>query len=308
MRITQNTSAANALYNIQQGRTRLDKLQELTSSGQKVNRPSDDPVSSGLLLDMGDRLKAIDQYSSSIGKATTWVQFTDTALTGITDILNETKKLMGKINTGSSDPSLRQNAANMLADLKKQIIEMANTRMGDQYIFGGAINNSAPFSNANNNYSGDSTQLTIEIAPNTTQALSITGDRLFKGTSTPPGTLPNYGSTDILATFDNLIAAVGDLTTPSDVDAIAQGTMDLQEGSKQITNAIGDNLSRMTRLDNMTKLNDNNKNMLQTIVGKVQNVDYAQMGVELNSQKNAFEASLAATAKISQLSLLDYIR
>lgn len=308
MRITQNTSAANALYNIQQGRARLDKLQELASSGQKVNRPSDDPVSSGLLLDMGDRIKAIDKYTSSIGKATTWAQFTDTALTGISDILNETQKLMGTINSGSGDPSLRQNAANQLADLKKQIVEMANTQMGDQYIFGGAINNSAPFSIANNNYSGDSTQLTIEIAQNTTQAVSITGDRLILGTSTPAGTLPKYGSTDILATYDNLIAAVGDITTPSNVEAIAQGTSDLQEGYKQITNAVSDNLSRMTRLDNMAKLNENNKNMMQTIVGNVQNVDYAQLGVELNSQKTAFEASLSATAKISQLSLLDFIR
>ena len=271
MRVTQNSSANNALYNLQQQRTRLDSLQESISSGQKVNRPSDDPIANGTLLNIGDRLKAIDQYSTNITKADSWVQFTATALTGMSDILSQTQKLIGTINSGSSDPSMRQSAHDQLVDLKKQIIDMANTQMGDQYIFGGAISNTPSFSQTTGNltsagtnvaniditglkvgmqvsgtgipantaisaltvgppsaitlsnaatatttasslnfYAGDSTQLTIEIAPGTTQAVSLTGDRLLKGTSTPVGVLPNYGSIDILKTFDNLIAAVGD--------------------------------------------------------------------------------------------------
>ena len=63
MRVTANMSAENSLYNIQQGRARLDRLQESISSGQNVNRPSDDPISSRLLLDIGDKLKTIDQHS-----------------------------------------------------------------------------------------------------------------------------------------------------------------------------------------------------------------------------------------------------
>lgn len=368
MRITQNASANNALYNIQQQRSRLDSLQESISSGFNVNRPSDDPLSTGVLLDMGDRLKAIDQYSTSISKANTLVSFTDTALTGMTDILTATQKLLGNINSGSSDPTIRQSAHDQLVDLKKQLLDMANTQNGEQYIFGGAISNIPPFTQKTGNmttgladianinvtglkanmqvsgtgipantvissvnagppasitlsnpvtataaastlnfYAGDSTQMTIEIAKGTTQAISLTGDRILKGASTPAGTLPNYGSTDILQTFDNLIAAVGDMTTTSNVAAISQGASDLQAGYVQLINAVGDNLTRMTRLDNMSKLNDTNRNMIQQIVGNIQNVDYAQLGVELNNQKNAFEASLSATAKISQLSLLNYM-
>ncbi len=63
----------------------------------------------------------------------------------------------------------------------------------------------------------------------------------------------------------------------------------------------------MTRLDSMTKLNTNNKNTLHNIYGNTQNVDYAKLAVELTQQQTAFEASLSATAKISQMSLLDYL-
>lgn len=307
MRVTQNASANNALYNIQQQRARLDTLQESIASGRNVNRPSDSPISTGVLLDISDRITAVDQYSTNIVKANTWVKFTETALTGMSDIMTQAKKLIGTINSGSSDGSIRQSAHDQLLDLKKQIVDMANTQNGDQYIFGGAISDGPPFSLANNNYAGDSTQLTIEIARATTQAVSITGDRLLKGTATPVGTPPDYGSVDILKTFDDLIAAVGDKNLPSNVTAITQGSADLDAGFKQIINAVGDNIGRLTRLDGMTKLNDNNKNMLQSIVGNIQEVDYAKLGVELNNQKTAFEASLSATAKISQLSLLNYM-
>jgi flagellar hook-associated protein 3 FlgL len=100
---------------------------------------------------------------------------------------------------------------------------------------------------------------------------------------------------------------VGDATTPSNVANISQGTIDLENGAKQFNIATSDILSRMTRLDNMSKLNDNNKNTLLSIATGVQEVDLVKLGVQMNSQKTAFEASLSATAKLTQLSLLDYM-
>ncbi len=303
MRVTANMSAENSLYNIQQGRAKLDKLQESISSGQNVNRPSDDPISSRVLLEISDKLKSIDQYSSNISKATSWLKFTSTAMEGMSGIVNQAKKLAGSISSGSSDPTIRQNAHDQLVSLKKQLVDMANTQYGDQYVFAGANNNAAPFNNTDNTYGGDSTQLSIEIAQNSTQGLNVTGDRLLKGS----GANPSYGSTDILKAFDDMIAAVGDSTTPSNVAAISTAATDLENGAKQLNNATSDIISRMTRLDNIGKLNDNNKNTLLSIATGVQEVDYAKLAIEQSNQKLAYEASLSSTAKLSQMSLLDYL-
>jgi flagellar hook-associated protein 3 FlgL len=180
---------------------------------------------------------------------------------------------------------------------------MVNTQYGDQYIFGGSNNLVPPFNTANNTFAGDGTERQIEIAGNTTQTISITGDRLLLGV----GANPSYGTTNILQTFDNLIAAVGDSTTPSNPAGITAAVQSLEPASRQIFNAINTNLSRMTRVDNMAKLNETNKNTLTSIVGNIQNVDMVKLGVQLNTELNAFEASLSATAKLSQLSLLDYL-
>lgn len=303
MRITQNMSADNSVYNLQQGRARLDRLQNLVSSGQLVNQPSDDPIAARLLLDIGDKVRTIDQHASNITKTESWMKITSTALEGLSDVVMQAKQVAGSITSGSSDSNLRQSAHDQLVDLKKQLIDMANSQYGDQYIFGGAKNTQPPFNTTTNSYAGDGTQLSVEIGQNAVQTMNLTGDRLLQGI----GTNPSYGSVDILKTFDDLILAVGDSATPSNVTAITQGATDLQNGARQLNIATSDILSRMTRLDNMAKLNDNNKTTLLSIASNTQNVDYAKLGVELSNQKTAFEASLSATAKISQLSLLNYL-
>ena len=138
MRVTANITSDNALYNIQQGRTKLDKISEQTSSGNNVNRPSDDPINTRLLLDVGDQVKTTDQFSSNIGKANTWQQVTNTALTGISDTMTLAKQLMDTLTSGTSDATTRQTAISQLQAMKQQVVDMGNTQFGDQYIFGGA--------------------------------------------------------------------------------------------------------------------------------------------------------------------------
>jgi len=127
MRVTANMSGDNALYNIQKQRAQMDKLQEQTTSGQIVNRPSDDPIATRLLMDIGDKVKAGDQYTSNIKKSTTWQQTASTALTGMSDTLQQAVKLINTVNDGTTDPSL-----------SNSVIEAADGRHG-QHSVGGSV-------------------------------------------------------------------------------------------------------------------------------------------------------------------------
>jgi flagellar hook-associated protein 3 FlgL len=62
------------------------------------------------------------------------------------------------------------------------------------------------------------------------------------------------------------------------------------------------------RLESAKNLIARDQSTALGIISDRQNVDLAKAATELNQEKTAFEAALAATAKISQLSLLDYIR
>ena len=303
MRITSNMTADNSIYNIQKAQTSLGKLQEQLSSGQNINRPSDDPTATNTFLNLRDEINNIDQYSDSITKATTSLNVANNSITGISDIMQQAKDLVATLTDGNNDASTRQSANDQLVMLKKQVIDYANTQSGDTYVFAGSNNMSAPFNAANNSYAGNSDQLSVQITTNSTQEVNITGDRLLKGS----GTNPSYGSTDILGTFDNLISAVGDSNTASNATALQQGAKDLEAGSTQINNAQIDVASRLKRLDSISTMNTNNKNTLENTIGSIQNIDTAALGVELTQQETAYEATLSSTSKIIQKSLLDYL-
>jgi flagellar hook-associated protein 3 FlgL len=302
MRVTSNMSADNSIYNIQQVQAKLNRLNELTASGQSINRPSDDPINSRLLLDIGDKLRSGDQYLSNIKKSSTWQQFSNTALTGMSDIMTLAKKQIAAISSGSSDPVARQNAVSQLQALKQQMVDMGNTQLGDQYIFGGAKNSTPPFSGTAPYYTGDETPLNVEIGNGTKMQMNISGNQILTGSTAAAGALP-YGTTNILKTFDDLIAAV----TTNNVPDIQTAAQSLSDGAKQINNAQSDVASRVLRLDSSTKMNANTRNTLENIYGNTQNVDYAKLAVQLSQQKIAFEASLSSTAKLSQMSLLNYL-
>lgn len=313
MRVTSNMTSNNSIYNLQQARARMDKTEEKIYTEQNINRPSDNPVADSFLLDIADKLKTGEQYLNNIKKATMWQQMTDTALTGMDDTIALARQFVNPLTSGTTDLAAQQNAISQLQILKQQMIDIGNTQIGDQYLFGGAKNSTPPFTNvvsppalSTDYYTGDETALQVEIGAGSKQDINVLGNKLLTGANlplpAPAGSLP-YGTTNILKTFDDLIAAIG----ATDISAIQAGAQALVDGAKQINNAKIDVASRIARLDSSTKMNENNKNTLNNIMGSIQNIDYAQLGVELNQQKTAFEASLSTSAKVSQMSLLDYL-
>ena len=297
MRVTSKTTADNALFNIQRARTQIDRLNEQIASGMNINRPGDDPIGTRQLLDLDAKLKEVAQYRSNIVKANVWQKMTSTALDGISSMLKQARKLASTIISGSSDPTIVSNAVSQFSAIKKQLVDLGNTQLGEQYLFGGFETRNAPFSNANNNFNGTSDGLQVEINKGTTLQINVPGDQVLLGTGP-------YGSVNILNELDNMIGAV----STNNVTQIQASAIALDQAAGQVNNAIVDVASKTIRLDSMDKMLVNNKNTLETLVSSIQNVDYAKAATELNQQKTAFEAALSATAKVSSLSLLDYLK
>jgi flagellar hook-associated protein 3 FlgL len=296
MRITPGMTSDNALYNLQKGRTLLNRLQEQIASGSVINRPSDDPITTRQLLDLDSKLDLGEQYLSNIAKGNLSLSMTDTALKGMADIIAQAKKTTGAITSGSSDQTVRENAASQLEELKKQLVDLGNTRLGDQYIFAGFRNSTPPFSMTDNSYSGTSDELSIEIDQNSTAPITIAGDALIKGTGT-------YGGVDMLETLDTLISAIRS-NNPADIQTNAAK---LDASTNQISNARSDIAGRMIRFKSAETMINSNQATMKGIVSDTMGVDYIEAATKLNQQQTAFEAALSATAKITKLSLLDYL-
>jgi flagellar hook-associated protein 3 FlgL len=305
MRITPGMSADNGIYNLQQGRTAIDQLQEQIASGNNINRPSDDPLSTRQLLDLQEQIDSGEQYSSNITKAETLLNVTNTALTSMAALMQQVKKIAGDMVTGTLDAAGISAAATNLTQLQSQLVDMGNTRLGDQYVFAG-YKTTQPFSSTGV-FSGTTDLLSVEIAPNSNVATTVSGGDLLRGGKPPAtvgsGATAGQGPIDILGSITALILAINN----KDTAGIADGVKNVKAGADQITVAQSDVAGRLVRLDNMKSMIASNQNTLKTVFGDIQNVDYAKAGVMLSQQTTAFNAALSATAKLSQLSLLDYM-
>lgn len=308
MRITPNITSQNALFNIQKSRQLLDSINEKIASGMNYNRPSDDPVAARLLTGIADKLRANSQYASNITKANNWLKMTDTALTSMNKTMDAIKNVTSTITGGTTDSTTFTNAVSQLTALREQLGDLGNTQVDNQYIFSGTNTTVKPFDRSVNAappatqptpldatyYKGNDQVNNVEIDTGATEKMNLPGSSVLTG--------PDK---NILWSLDSLISTLKN--NPTDLSTIQARANELEDGAAQIQSAQVTNATRVKRLDIMNTMLTNSKNSMQTVVANVQNADYTKLAVELQNQQTAFNATLSATAKISQMSLLDYL-
>ena len=92
-RVTENmkfNTVANSLFDVQ---GQSAELMEKISTQKNINRPSDNPIGAGNILNYQQALASIDQYQTNITSAKTWLSLTDTNLSGIVDIIAQAKDI-----------------------------------------------------------------------------------------------------------------------------------------------------------------------------------------------------------------------
>jgi flagellar hook-associated protein 3 FlgL len=176
-----------------------------------------------------------------------------------------------------------------------------------QYVFAG-FKNSQPF-DAAGNFSGTDDALNVSITQGSQVATNVSGGALLRGGYPSPapvgsGATAGQSPVDIIGSINALINGINTNNTTVIKDAVKN----MQTASSQVNASISDVAGRLVRLTNVQSMITNNQNTLKGIYGDKQNVDYAKAGVVLSQQTTAFNAALSSTAKISQLSLLDYLK
>jgi len=122
----------------------LLKSEERVSTGKLINRPSDDPIGMGKVLDYRKTVSSIGQYNRNVGAAKSRVEFTDTLLENLHDLLDQAKQIAVE-HSNELDPALRQSAAQQVEGIYDQVLAIANTRFNGNYLFAGHDTDTIPF-------------------------------------------------------------------------------------------------------------------------------------------------------------------
>lgn len=298
MRVTQNTTANLVANNLQVIRRRTEELEQQASTGLKVSKPSDDPVTAQQILNLKGRIAAGDQYGRNISNGIAWLTMGESAMAEMGNVLTRAKELTLQMVTGTNNPQGVTAGINELKQLKQQFLQMGNTQINGKYIFGGFKNDTPAFDTAGN-FVGSSDALMVEVDRGAPVQINYSGADLLRG-GTPPGS----NGTDIVGTFDNLIAALG----ANDMTTAQNQITELNNGLSQVLAYRTDIGARRNRLDSANSVIEDMKFSSTKIMSDKQDIDIMQVVSDLSKQETAYQAAIAASAKVSQVSLLDYLR
>ncbi|HVO65636.1 MAG TPA: flagellar hook-associated protein FlgL [Syntrophales bacterium] len=121
-------------------------LMEKLSTQKQVNRPSDDPLGMGKILDYRSALAQITNYKGNIDSSKSWLSSVESNLSHVSDILTSIKSTAISQASATASASTRQIAADSLQPLIDEIRSLANTKFGNRYFFSGTRTDTEPFS------------------------------------------------------------------------------------------------------------------------------------------------------------------
>ncbi|MCX5645684.1 MAG: flagellar hook-associated protein FlgL [Phycisphaerae bacterium] len=165
----------------------ISQLQEQASTGNRVNRASDDPSEAYRILGLSSQERSLDSYVGNIADLTGSLQMSSTIITNMASQLADVRTLLSQIVGGIYDADGRKRIAEKVDSALEQLVSLANTKYANQYLFGGNNTGAAPYvvvreggKIASVTYQGSDEARRVDVAPGLDVAAGPVGDEVFR--------------------------------------------------------------------------------------------------------------------------------
>jgi len=289
MRITASMLSKSVIDSINQSKSRLGKLQKILSTGKRVNKPSDDPLRISRALNLENDLRDTEQYLKNIDTADTWINLTAQTVDNIGEALNEAKIIALRESNATSTVDSKIISAEEVRNLKKQLMQLANTSYSGRYIFSGSKTLTQPFTE-NGDYEGNDKEINIQIGEKRTIAINVPGNKVFKEDE------------DIFAVLSELEEALEN----DDTQGINDKIEEIDSCIKQIRSWEGELGGRGKRIQVFqNRLKDRRVGMIK-LLSYTEDADITEAVANLQSAGVAYQAALSAGRQILNFTMIEF--
>jgi len=298
MRIASNTIQDNIVRQIQQLGSQTSKLQAQVASGQRITQAEDDPAAAGRVLAEQSELRRVDQFDRNATRAQEISQASYAGLKGIKDISDRAGEL-ATLAQSPSDPAALNAYASELNQLIEQLVQVGNTRLGNDYIYSGTKVDTPPFTATRDvagnvtamAYAGNSNQSTIPLSEVANVAPGTTGTT-------------NLGMRDLM----NQMVSLRDALNAKDSVGIDTARNNIITGEDGFISALAENGAVQTRIEVNQSQQKSRGDSLVSLVSSETSADLPNTIVRLNQAQTSYQAALQSAATIMRISLLEYIK
>ncbi|MCF3943442.1 flagellar hook-associated protein FlgL [Oceanobacillus alkalisoli] len=296
MRVTQSMISNNLLTNLNKSYAEVDKYFNQLNTGKKFSRPSEDPVAAMKGIGYRTELHRIEQYQRNTGEVQNWYDNTDAALDQTNSGLQRLRYLAVQASNGTYGEAELKNIAEEAEQIKLDLIDVANTKVNDKYIFNGTRTNEAPVEMVDGEVISDfnESSVEIEVAAGVTLAANVDGNKAFTD-----------GETDMFAVIDSFITSLNTGNADGEIDqsiAAIDGIID------NVINARADLGARVNRLDLVENRLEQQEIIATGSLSANEDVNYAEAITNLMTQESIHRAALSSGSRMIQPSLLDFLR
>jgi len=145
MRITSKMITDTYMTNLNESIGDLTKLSEQVSTGRSYQKASEDPATALKAYKVRENLSRISLYQDNVSEANSLLTDVESAYSELNEVLTSISEqvIQGESDTSSEDD--RATIAEILRSYQAEILDIANTRSSDKYVFGGADMSVKPF-------------------------------------------------------------------------------------------------------------------------------------------------------------------
>jgi flagellar hook-associated protein 3 FlgL len=299
MRIASTTVSDSMIRQIQQLTVDQSKLQSQVATGRRITNPEDDPAAVGRVLNLKSEQRQLAQYAGNSARALELAQASFSGLSGIKKISDRAGELM-TLGNGALGSAAMTSYGTEVDQLIEQAVQLANTKFGNDYIFGGTAVDSAPVTVARDAatgrisavaYAGNAQQSAIPLSESSSVAAGTTG-------------ATNAGVSDFISS----LIALRDALLSGDGAAVTATQPGLAQGEDLIIGAMANNGGIQTRIQAAQAQQTDRSSSLDSLIANETDADLPSTVVKLSQAQTAYQAALASASKIMNLSLLDYLK
>lgn len=292
-RVTNLTMTAAAQRSLQAQQSKLAGLQDKAATLNKITRPSDDPTATGEAMQTRARLAANAQYGRNIEDGGRWLTAADSALGDANNVLNKIRDLTVQAGNGALNKTAKDAIAIQLDGLNQDLLSIANTKHLGRNIFAGSSDTATAFGPADPSVFNGVADSSVErrISADQTIRVDADGSKIF-----------GAGDSSVFKLVSDMATA---LRAGSD---ISPKLNDVDAALKNVISGRAEIGTQQVRLDRAGNVNTELGASLDAQKTGIEKADLGSVIMDLKLQETNYQVALAATAKVLQPTLMDFLR
>jgi flagellar hook-associated protein 3 FlgL len=303
MRIATSQFQATMTRGLQDNQSALASLTARMASGNKIEVPSDDPVTAVRLSRLDREQAIVEQYRDNIAAIKIRLSTNETYLQSMVNDITQSHDLLVWASDASNTPDDLKSMVTTMTSLRDSLAYSANQKDQEgRYVFSGTLTNTPSITFDENAPPGSRYTFT----GNTGEQKSVVGNGITQTVN-----VDVKGLEDLLNKMDTTISVLSQANLDPgapDVQAALKTNMD---GAMDTLDQIAGKIAIFGGAQNvMATLESNHASVSlsnKTAILDLGSLDMTEAATELNGYNNALQASYKAYSKITNLSLFNVL-